>query len=209
MDSCRVGAYLQLSDGWFLGYTVNIILIGYRGTGKSIVGKKIAKRLQIPFHDTDELVKEHTGRTIREIVEEKGWEAFRKEEKEVIKRLSTAEECVIATGGGAVMDEENLDVLKKKGVFVWLSANVGTIIERMGRDGVSSEQRPSLSDNDLYRETVDMLEMRTPIYRRLADFIIDTSKRNIDEIVDGVCLFSSEFKVDRRVKSRENPLLSF
>ncbi|MBE9546675.1 MAG: shikimate kinase [Proteobacteria bacterium] len=168
---------------------MNIVLIGYRGTGKSIIGRRIAERLQIPFYDTDELIKKHTGKTIREIVEEKGWEAFRKEEKETIKRLSTVKKSVIATGGGAVMDEENLDVLKKMGVFVWLSADVGTIIERMGRDKVSGEQRPALSDNDLYRETVDVLEMRTPIYRRLADITIDTSKKSIDEIVDEVCRF--------------------
>ncbi len=165
---------------------MNIILIGYRGTGKSIVGRKIAERLQVPFHDTDELVKEHTGRTIREIVEEKGWESFRKEERKIIRKLSAVKKSVIATGGGAIMDAENQDTLRKMGVFVWLSADVGTIIERMGRDEVSSEQRPSLSDNDLYRETVDMLEMRTPIYRRLADLTIDTSERSIDEIVDEI-----------------------
>ena len=174
-------------------FTVNIILIGYRGTGKSTVGKKIAESLQIPFYDTDELIKKHTGRIIREIVEERGWESFREEEKKVIRELSSVRESVIATGGGAVMDEENLNILKKKGVFIWLTADVRTIIERMENDKVSDEQRPSLSKGGLYRETADMLEMRIPVYRQLADFIVDTSKKNINEVVDEVCLFSSKF----------------
>jgi len=168
---------------------VNIVLIGYRGTGKSTVGRKVAERLQIPFYDTDELVKKQTGKTISEIVEEKGWESFRREEKEVIRRLSTIRKSVIATGGGAVMDEENLNILKKEGVFIWLFADVRTIIGRMGSDKISGEQRPSLSDSDLYKETSDMLEMRMSIYRQLADFIVDTSKKDINEVVDQVCRF--------------------
>ena len=168
---------------------MNIILIGYRGTGKSTVGKKIAKSLQIPFYDTDKLIKKRTGRIIREIVEERGWGVFREEEKEVIRKLSSVRESVIATGGGAVMDEENLNILKKKGVFIWLTADIRTIIERMEKNKVSDEQRPSLSKGDLYGETANMLEMRIPVYRQLADFIVDTSKKDIDEVVNEVCKF--------------------
>jgi shikimate kinase len=174
---------------------VNIIVIGYRGTGKSTVGRKIAESLQISFYDTDELIKKQTGKTIKEIVEEKGWESFREEEKEVIRELSSVRESVIATGGGAVMDEENLNILKKKGVFIWLTADIRTIIERMEKDKVSDEQRPSLSKGDLYRETANMLEMRIPVYRQLADFVVNTSKKNINEVVDEVYLFSSKFRI--------------
>ncbi|MDO9528033.1 MAG: shikimate kinase [Syntrophales bacterium] len=173
---------------------MNIILIGYRGTGKSTVGRKLADTLNIPFYDTDELIQKRTGRVIKEIVEEGGWGSFREEEKKIIRGLSSVRESVIATGGGAVMDEENLNVLRKKGVFIWLTADVRTIIERMEKDKISDEQRPSLSKDDLYKETANMLEMRMPVYRQLADFTVDTSEKDIDVVADEVCLFSSEFK---------------
>jgi len=166
---------------------VNVVLIGYRGTGKSTVGRKIADILKMPFYDTDELVRKRTGRVIKEIVEEGGWGSFRKEEKKIIRRLSSVRGSVIATGGGAVMDEGNLNILRKRGVFIWLTADVGTMIERMEKDKISDEQRPSLSKDDLYRETADMLELRMPVYSDLADFTVDTSGKDIDGVAGEIC----------------------
>ena len=166
---------------------MNIILIGYRCTGKTSVGKRISERLRIPFYDTDELVKKHTGKTIREIVEEKGWESFRKEEKAVIRGLSPSADAVIAAGGGAVVDAGNREALKRNGLFLWLTADVRTIIERMKNDRVAGEQRPPLSNDGLERETSEILKKRTPIYRQLADFTIDTSGKEIDAIADEAC----------------------
>ncbi len=166
---------------------MNVVLIGYRGTGKSTVGRKIADILKMPFYDTDELVRKRTGRVIKEIVEEGGWGSFRKEEKKIIRRLSSVRGSVIATGGGAVMDEGNLNILRKRGVFIWLTADVGTMIERMEKDKISDEQRPSLSKDDLYRETADMLELRMPVYSDLADFTVDTSGKDIDGVAGEIC----------------------
>jgi shikimate kinase len=166
---------------------MNIILIGYRCTGKTSVGKKISERLRMPFYDTDELVKNHTGKTIREIVEEKGWESFRKEEKSVVRGLSSLVDTIIAAGGGAVVDAENRDALKRNGLFLWLTADVRTIVERMKKDRVAGEQRPPLSSDGLERETSEILQKRTPIYRQLADFTIDTSGKEIDAIADEAC----------------------
>jgi len=166
---------------------MNIILIGYRCTGKTSVGKKISERLRMPFYDTDELVKNHTGKTIREIVEEEGWESFRKEEKSVVRGLSSLVDTIIAAGGGAVVDAENKDALKRNGLFLWLTADVRTIVERMKNDRVAGEQRPPLSSDGLERETSEILKKRTPIYRQLADFTIDTSGKEIDAIADEAC----------------------
>ena len=166
---------------------MNIILIGYRCTGKTSVGKKISERLHMPFYDTDELVKNHTGKTIREIVEEKGWESFRKEEKSVVRELSSLVDTIIAAGGGAVVDAENRDALKRNGLFLWLTADARTIVERMKNDRVAIEQRPPLSSDGLERETSEILQKRTPIYRQLADFTIDTSGKEIDAIADEAC----------------------
>jgi len=151
------------------------------------VGEKISKRLCIPFYDTDELVKKDTGKTIREIVEEKGWESFRKEEKAVIRGLSLSADAVIAAGGGAVVDVENREALKRNGLFLWLTADVHTIVQRMKNDRVAVEQRPPLSEGSLERETSEILQERTPIYRQLADFTIDTSGKEIDAIVEEIC----------------------
>jgi len=141
----------------------------------------------MPFYDTDELVKNHTGKTIREIVEEKGWETFRKEEKAVVRGLSSLVDTVIAAGGGAVVDAENREALKQKGLFLWLTADVRTIVERMENDRVAGEQRPPLSSDALEKETSEILKKRTPIYRQLADFTIDTSGKEIDAIADEAC----------------------
>ena len=168
---------------------MNIVLTGYRCTGKSTVGRRLAERLRVSFCDTDELIKRRTGETVAEIVKKGGWGAFRKEEKEIIRGLSTIKGSVIATGGGVVMDEENRNILKEIGTVVWLTADIRTTIERMKKDENSNEQRPSLSDNNLYKETSDILEMRIPVYRRLADLTVDTSEKDIDEITDDICRF--------------------
>jgi len=85
------------------------------------------------------------------------------------------------------MDEGNLTILKRRGFFIWLTADVGTIIERMEKDKISDEQRPSLSKDDLYRETADILAMRMPVYSDLADFTVDTSGKNIDRVAREIC----------------------
>jgi shikimate kinase len=165
---------------------MNIVLIGHRCTGKTSVGRKLSERFQIPFYDTDELIIKHTGKTIREIVEEKGWESFRKEEKTVIRGFSSLSDMVIAAGGGAVMDPENREALGRNGLFIWLTADVRTIVERMKNDTAGGEQRPPLSSDGMEGETSKILEKRTPIYQGLADFTVDTSGKEIDAIAEEV-----------------------
>jgi shikimate kinase len=178
---------------------MNIILIGYRCTGKTSVGRKISERFRIPFYDTDELVKKHTGRTIREIVQQGGWESFRQEEKAMIRGLSPSADAVIAAGGGAVMDPENREALRGNGLFLWLIADAHTIVERMKKDKAGGEQRPPLCSDGMERETSEILQQRTPIYRQLAHFTIDTSGKEIDTIADEVCA----------LLARQNPRLGW
>jgi len=166
---------------------MNIILIGYRCTGKTSVGKKISERLRIPFYDTDELINKHTRKTVKEIVDNGGWDLFRREEKTVIRTLSSLTETVIAVGGGAIMDAENREALRKNGLFLWLTADVSTIIERMRNDRTGDERVPPLSSEGTEGETPGILEQRIPIYHGLADFTIDTSGRGIDAITDEFC----------------------
>jgi shikimate kinase len=168
---------------------VHIVLIGYRGTGKSAVGKMLADKLRLPFYDTDELVERETGMSIRDMVAKKGWAYFRKRERGIIRKLARLQRGVIATGGGAVMDEGNCGILKKHGLLIWLRADVMTMVERMRNDAASEQRRPSFFDDDIFRETEDVLKERLPVYGRLSDFSLDTKGKNIDEVVNAVCEF--------------------
>lgn len=166
---------------------MNIVLIGYRCTGKTTIGKKVAESLGLPFYDTDELVERQSGRTIRDIIEASGWQTFRNEEKAVIKTLSKKEGCVIALGGGAVLDEANVRSLKPGGFFVWLIADVATIVRRMKDDVKSITQRPALSDSGLYEEVDRMLVERYPVYESAADMSVDTTDQTMQDIVAEIC----------------------
>jgi shikimate kinase len=171
---------------------VHIILIGYRGTGKSAVGERLAEKLRLPFYDIDELVERETGISIRDMVVERGWAYFRKSESEIVRKLALMQRGVVATGGGAVMDEGNCDILKKHGLLIWLRADVMTMVERIGDDAANGERRPPFLHDDTLREAEAALKERLPIYKRLADFSIDTTGKSIDEIVEAICQFLYE-----------------
>lgn len=161
---------------------MNIFLIGYRCTGKTTVGEYIAKHLGWPFFDSDrELVKEQ-NKSIAEIVSEQGWDAFREIEKSIIKRLSNLDAHVVAPGGGAVLNKENVENMKKNGTLVWLRALPETIKERMLQDQKTEESRPSLTSQSLDDEIRETLDQRTPIYEDAADFIVDTDEIEIAEV---------------------------
>ena len=163
---------------------MNIYLIGYRCTGKSSVGKSLAKILGWSFLDADvELVKEYKI-TISEIVATEGWKSFRKKEKHILKRLGSLDKHVIATGGGAILDEENVKNMKKSGVSIWLRATPETVKDRILKDETTEDSRPSLTSKGLMEEIEETLIYRNPFYEKAMDFSVDTD--NID--VENVCL---------------------
>lgn len=161
---------------------MNIILMGYRGCGKTTVGRIAAEKSGRPFFDTDAMIQERLGKTIREIVADGGWEAFRALERSAVDELAGREGCVIALGGGAVLDEQNVKALKKNGFFLWLTADGATIAGRLKNDGANNDQRPSLSGTDTVAEIEILLREREPVYRLAADLVIDTTGRSADEI---------------------------
>ncbi len=168
------------------GHDRKIILIGYRCTGKTSIGKKLAARMGLSFIDTDALVEEKSGLTIREMITEKGWDFFREKEREAIQGLTVLGKSVIATGGGAVLDERNAAILKQEGVLIWLVAGEETILQRMRGDTVTLDQRPPLSSDNLSKEIAATLAERTPLYRRLADFTVDTDVAGIEECIHNI-----------------------
>jgi shikimate kinase len=179
---------------------MRIILTGYRGCGKSAVGLILAQRLGLPFYDTDQLITEHTGRTVRQIVAEEGWKAFRALERRIIIGLP-GDPCVISLGGGAVLDGTNVAVLKPEGFFVLLTAATDILLQRLAADRTTAEQRPSLVGGNLREETERLLEERLPIYRKAADLAVDTSRRSAGEVAEIIIAF-----LERRGSGREVPL---
>jgi shikimate kinase len=165
---------------------MNIILIGYRCSGKTSVGKIIAKRTGMEFHDTDVMIEKSAGQSIEEIVEKDGWNRFREIEKAVIGEASKFKNAVIATGGGAVTDEDNIKNLKQRGYVVWLEGDADTLMKRMEKDMAEGTARPSLTGGDPVAETRRVLEMRDPLYRRAADLVINTGGLSIDDVVEKI-----------------------
>lgn len=163
-----------------------IILTGFMGTGKTAVGQALAAKLGFDFLDTDLMVEKETGKTITEIFEKEGEPSFRAYEKKMIRKALKKERVVIATGGGAVTDPENLTLLKEKGALIALSASPERILERVQ----SLKTRPLLKDKEpMEMETIKNLLSRRSVYYRQADRIIDTTGKNIDEACEEILKF--------------------
>ncbi|OEU52801.1 MAG: hypothetical protein BA872_09690 [Desulfobacterales bacterium C00003060] len=165
---------------------MNVVLIGYRCTGKTSVGIALSKMLGKGFCDTDDYIEEKVKRPISDMVAKEGWAFFRAKEKEAIREVSSFQNCVIAAGGGTILDNENVKNLKKNGVVVLLEATTQIIHERMRCDKRTDQQRPSLTGKDPFKEIEDVLEFRRPFYRGAMDFSVDTTSKSIDRILDEI-----------------------
>ncbi len=164
----------------------NIILVGYRGTGKSTLGKRLADVLNMNFIDMDRILIQETGCSISRIVEERGWPYFRELEKKLLLKLAQATGQVIATGGGVVLDAENRTLLSKMGIVIWLKADPDAIVARLRQDKKGFAQRPSFWGRNLREETTAVLKERTPLYKGVREVEVDTSNLDIGECVDEI-----------------------
>jgi shikimate kinase len=165
---------------------MNIVLIGYRCSGKTAVGKFIAAELGKNLVDTDTLIEKEAGCSIETMISSKGWNYFRKIEKRLIAEVSEKKNLVIATGGGAVIDEENVKNLKRNSWIVWLDGKPEVLKERMERDRESGKTRPSLSGTDSLEEIVQVLSERKNLYQRACDYVVDTNRRLPEEVADTI-----------------------
>ncbi|MCX7916954.1 MAG: shikimate kinase [bacterium] len=160
----------------------NIVLIGFMGTGKSEVGYLLAKKLNMSFVDTDKLIEEREKDRIIRIFQVKGEDYFRNVEENIIEEVSKYENYVISTGGGAIIREKNFVNLKKNGILICLTATPEEIYKRT----IPKKDRPLLMKSKNVIQTIkEMLEVRKPYYQK-ADYTIDTTKKNIEEIVDEI-----------------------
>lgn len=162
---------------------MNVVLIGYRGTGKSTVGKIVAARLGRVLVSTDAEIVKLVGQSIPEIVEKNGWEYFRDLETKVCQELAGRTGLVVDTGGGAILRSENVEVLKETGRLFWLIASVSTIAQRIGQDS----QRPSLTGvKSFVDEIQEVLHERTPKYQAAADYVIETDGKPVTQVADEI-----------------------
>jgi shikimate kinase len=162
---------------------MNIVLIGYRGTGKSTVAKILGKRLGRKVMSTDAEIVKEAGQSIPQIVEQFGWEHFRELETQMCRKLQGQANVVLDCGGGLILKEENVKILKVHGTFFWLTADVPTIVKRIS----GGTQRPSLSGTKSFVEEIeDILKERTPKYQAAADHIISTNHNSPHQIADSI-----------------------
>ncbi|MFQ5802036.1 MAG: shikimate kinase [Candidatus Methylomirabilales bacterium] len=161
-------------DGAGMG---NIVFTGMMGTGKTAVGRYLAEHLKVPFYDLDELIEQETGLAIPAIFRERGEAVFRTLERQVVSRLSGLHGCIIATGGGTIVDPENLDCLRTHGEIICLTAAPERILERV--EGM--EHRPLLWHADKLERIREVMRIRAPVYAQVGE-PIDTTDLSIEEV---------------------------
>jgi shikimate kinase len=157
---------------------MNIYIVGFMGTGKTSVGRQLAKKKKWNFVDLDELIELQQQRRVVDIFAKEGEAYFRKIEKKALKQVSGQDKFIVAGGGGVVLDPDNIKLMKKTGVLICLCANCQTILKRVS----GSTQRPILNV-EKPRERIELLlKMRAPYYMQ-ADKSIDTSRLSISQVV--------------------------
>ncbi len=164
-----------------------LALIGYRGTGKSTVGRILANRLRRPFLDCDLEIEARANRSIRAIFTELGEPAFRDWEERTLAELTAGNPtAVLATGGGAILREANRRRLRDFGFVAWLTAHPSVLVRRLETDRRGLAERPALTTAGTLAEIVQVLEMRTPLYSELADAVIETGQKSPNQVADSI-----------------------
>lgn len=163
----------------------NVVLIGFMGSGKSEAGKALADAMQMEFLDLDERIEKVSGETIPAIFEKQGEVGFRKIESEQLGSLKQVNHTVISTGGGIVTVRENHKPLRDLGPVIWLKVELATILARLDSDA----HRPLLPKENRTLKVKEMLSEREPLYRQVADGMIETDNLSIDVVVRRVIKF--------------------
>jgi shikimate kinase len=167
----------------------NIYLIGLMGAGKTTIGRQLASALRLPFYDSDKAIEENTGVDIPTIFEYEGEKGFRNREQAMIAQLTEIEGIVLATGGGAILREENRKHLQSNGFVVYLQCSIEHILQRTRRD----TQRPLLNTDDPKLRLETLLQEREPLYLGCADFRIDTGELQSKQVVKEILQAYQQF----------------
>jgi len=165
---------------------MNLVLIGYRAAGKTSVGRRLSASLQKVFVDTDDLIEERQGAHIGEIVKIHGWDYFRAIERKVISEISDHDDLIIAAGGGAVLEPENVKALRRSGFIIWLKADIQVLLQRMAKDPRTVRGRPSLTGKGALEELKEVLAHRENLYEKASEVQVDTSLLDVNGVVNNV-----------------------
>ena len=158
-------------------------LIGYRGTGKSTVGKRLARRLNWDWVDSDHEIESRAGQTIKQIFATEGEPAFRELERTAIVDLLRRDRLVLSTGGGAILNPETRHDLKGAGPVIWLKASVQTIASRILHDSATAARRPNLTSQGGIDEIREVLALREPLYHECATMEIETERMTLGRVM--------------------------
>jgi len=160
----------------------NIFLVGLMGSGKTTIGRLLARRLGKRFVDSDHAIEARTGASIPWIFEIEGEASFRRREAETIRELTAQDDIVLATGGGAILNPASRALLAERGTVIYLRAGIGAILQRTSHD----KNRPLLQTADPRRKLEELLAQRDPLYREIADLVIDTGRPNVQSMVQTI-----------------------
>ena len=162
---------------------MNLVLIGYRGTGKSAVAEILRGKLGMPVVSLDEEIVCEAGMSIPEIVEQQGWPRFRDLESAIVERFAKRDGAILDTGGGVILRPENTENLRRNGILFWLEASVEKIVERIQE----STERPPLTEGKSFLEEVEeVLSERLPLYRAAADREVDTDSLTVGQVAEEI-----------------------
>lgn len=161
------------------------------GAGKTTIGKQLARQLGREFFDSDRVIEERTGANIPLIFELEGEQGFRRREKAIIEELTQLQDIVLATGGGAILDEENRDRMTRQGFVIYLNAPLKQLINRTSKD----KNRPLLQTADPQKKLEEILAVRDPLYRAVADEIIETDSKPVRNVVKKLLTLVNQYKL--------------
>ena len=161
---------------------MGLFLVGPMGAGKSAIGREIARVLERPFHDTDAVIQARTGADIGFIFDREGEAGFRRRERDVVEELTALDDAVVATGGGAILDAENRHHLASRGTVVYLFTSVASQVARTH----AGRNRPLLDTDDPEARLAELFAMRDPLYREIADFVVDTDGRRVHAVAEEI-----------------------
>jgi shikimate kinase len=159
-----------------------LVLTGFRATGKTAVGRCLARLCGYDFADTDALLTERIGCSVAEAVARHGWPHFREQERLLLTELAERRNTVLATGGGAILHQQEWQLLRKQALVIWLRTDLAATLARLRQDERSADQRPKLLTDDLEAETAALLQEREPLYRAGSDVVIDTAGKAAEEV---------------------------
>jgi shikimate kinase len=163
---------------------LSIIFVGLPGSGKTTIGRQLARRLGVPFVDSDHVIEHRLGCSIREFFAREGEDSFRNLEEQVLDELTLTQQGVIATGGGAVLREANRRHLHERGQVIYLRSSPEDVFRRVRHDTA----RPLLQVDDPLSRLRNLFEARDPLYREAAHFVIETGRPSVAMLVNMICM---------------------